>query len=63
AQIAVPLMEETGDLKQRWTHTRQVLKELARLRHSDYLATKVKLTAQKKTDRASDLDLSSLFNL
>ena len=61
AQIAIPLMEETGDLKQRWTNTRQVLKELARLRHSDYLATKVKLTAQKQTDRSSNLDLSSLF--
>ena len=61
AQIAVPLMEETGDLKQRWTHTRQVLKELARLRHSDYLATKVKLTAQKSADRTSNFDLSSLF--
>ena len=61
AQIAVPLMEETGDLKQRWTNTRQVLKELARLRHSDYLATKVKLTTQKNADRSSDFDLSSLF--
>ena len=62
AQIAIPLMEETGDLKQRWTNTRQVLKELARLRHSDYLATKVKLTARKNsTSRSSELDLSTLF--
>ena len=61
AQIATPLMAESSDLKQRWIHTRQILKELARLRHSDYLSAKVKLTAQKHTDRSSNFDLSSLF--